>query len=319
MEYSIGVDLGGTHLRSALVDQQGKIVAHERVRTHGEEGVEAVIGRIVGLIKKMEANDPNALIRGVGVAAPGPINPFTGMVSTLPNIPGFENFALRDTIQKHLDYPVVIGNDANLAAVGEWLFGGGRSMKNLIYVTISTGIGGGIIADGKLLLGNSGFAAEVGHIILQPDGPDLDTPTPIGSWEALASGTALARMARTGLYNQVDTVLEAMATPETITTRHIAEAATSGDAFANHLIDQAGRWTGIAFVNLLHLFSPEAIFIGGGVSNLGDRLLNPAREEIQRRALPAYRNVPLILTNLGDNIGLLGAAAYAFDQIPAEH
>jgi glucokinase len=314
MECAIGIDLGGTHLRAALVDREGNILAHQRVRTHAAEGPDAVIGRILELISTVHATHPDATVHGVGVAAPGPLNPESGMVITMPNLPGWDDFPLRDRIAAAVNWPVAIGNDANLAAVGEWLFGGGRGLRNLIYITISTGIGGGVIADGRLLLGHNGFAAEVGHMILHPDGFQPNTGTPAGSWEAMASGTAIAREARAALLAGTPTLLHELATPETVTTQQIEAAAIRGDAFASGLIEQAGRWCGIAFVNLLHLFSPQAIFIGGGVSNLGDRLLGPARAEIARRALPGYHDVPISLTNLGDNIGLLGAAAYVFNE-----
>lgn len=315
MEFAIGIDLGGTHLRAALVDREGNIVAHQRVRTNAHEGPDAVMGRILDLIRAVQLTQPEGTICGVGVAAPGPLNANTGTVITMPNLRGWENFPLRERIATAVPWPVVLGNDANLAAVGEWLFGGGRGMQNIIYITISTGIGGGVIADGHLLLGHNTFAAEVGHIILQPDAPQPNTGTPAGSWEALASGTALAREAAQALRAGTATLLHKLATPETVTTQHIEEAAIQGDAFAATLIEQAGRWCGIAFVSLLHLFSPQAIFVGGGVSNLGDRLLAPAREEINKRALSGYHGVPIIVTNLGDNIGLLGAAAYVFDTL----
>jgi glucokinase len=316
MEYAIGIDLGGTHLRAALVDRQGTIIAHQRIRTHAEEGAEAVIGRIFDLIDTMRDAHPDAPISGVGIAAPGPLNPATGMMITMPNLPGWDNFPLRDRIASHVPFPVVLGNDGNLAAVGEWLFGGGKGMKNLIYITISTGIGGGIISDGRLLLGHNGLAAEVGHIVLDFDGPTSGSAGVEGSWEALASGTALARDAAGAMRSGVPTLLNDIATAETVSTHHIQQAAEQGDQFAADLIARAGRWCGVAFVSLLHLFSPEAIFVGGGVSiNLGERILGPARQEIADRALPGYRNVPLIVTNLGDNIGLLGAAAYVFNSL----
>ena len=315
MDYAIGIDLGGTHLRAALVDRAGTIVAHQRIRTHAAEGAEAVIARIFDLIGTVQAAQPGATIRGVGIAAPGPLNPETGMVITMPNLPGWDNFPLRDRIAAKLPFPVVLGNDANLAAVGEWRFGGGKAMQNLIYVTISTGIGGGIISDGHLLLGHNGLAAEVGHMVLDFDGPTSGSAGVEGSWEALASGTALARQAAKAMQAGTTTILHDLATPETVSTRHIQQAAEAGDDYANALIAKAGHWCGVAFVSLLHLFSPEAIFVGGGVSiNLGERILAPARAEIRERALPGYRNVPIIITNLGDNIGLLGAAAYVFEN-----
>ncbi len=314
MQYAIGIDLGGTHLRAALVDRDGNVLAHQRVLTLAQEGPDAVIGRMLALIRAMHSAHPNASICGVGIAAPGPLDPVSGVVVTTPNLPGWDNFPLRERVASALDWPVVIGNDANLAAVGEWRFGGGRGMQNLIYVTISTGIGGGIIADGKLLLGHRGLAAEIGHMVLSFEGPTSGSAPTRGSWEALASGTALARDAAAALRAGTSTLLSELATPDTVSTMYIQAAAEQGDAFAQELIEQAGRWCGVAFVTLLHLFSPEAIFIGGGVSNLGDRLLAPARKEIESRALPGYRETPLILTHLGDSIGLLGAAAYVFDE-----
>ena len=318
MDYAIGVDLGGTHLRAALVDSDGNMVAHQRIQTHAHEGPDAVIQRILQLVEQICSSHPQASVIGVGIAAPGPLDPQSGVVITAPNLYGWTNIPLRSRVQAQLDLPVVIGNDANLAAVGEWKFGGGRGMRNLIYVTISTGVGGGIIVDGHMLLGNRGLAAEIGHMVLKYDGPTSGSAPTRGSWEALASGTALARDAAAALRAGTPTLLHELATADTVSTLHLEEAAEQGDPFASQLIEQAGRWCGVAFVTLLHLFSPEAIFIGGGVSNLGDRLISPARREIEARALPVYRDTPLILTHLGDSIGLLGAAAYVFEECSAE-
>ncbi|HEY1011064.1 MAG TPA: ROK family protein [Herpetosiphonaceae bacterium] len=317
MDYAIGIDLGGTHLRAALVDSEGTIFTHRRVPTLAHEGPEAVVGRIAELITAMRESSPDATILGVGVAAPGPLDPEAGIVITAPNMPGWNNFPLRDAVQAHASWPVVIGNDANLAAVGEWRFGGGRGMRNLVYITISTGIGGGVVVDGHPLLGYSGLAAEVGHMVLKHDGPPCGVEGNHGCWESLASGTALAREAAAGLRAGVATALSQLATPETVTTHHIEQAAEAGDAFAAGLIEQAGRWCGIAFVNLLHLYSPQAIFVGGGVSNLGERILGPARAEIAARALPGYRQVPVVPTQLGDHVGLLGAAAQVYHALGA--
>ncbi|GIV95572.1 MAG: glucokinase [Herpetosiphonaceae bacterium] len=308
MEYVIGVDLGGTHLRGALIDERGTILSHVRTATLASEGPQAVIGRIADVIEQVRRDAPGP-IKGVGVGAPGPVDPEAGMVIVAPNMPGWEHIPLCSLVQERVQLPVVIGNDANAAALAEWLFGAGKGLRNLIYVTISTGIGGGIIAEGRLLLGRRGLAAEVGHMVIQADGPRCGCGN-LGCWEVMASGTALARMALDALMSSDrSSLLRDIAARGRLTAADVTTAAQKGDALARELLAQEGTYIGIGIVSLLHLFSPDIVILGGGVTNSGELIFAPMRQAIAERAIPGYRTVPIVTTSLGDEVGVLGAAA----------
>jgi glucokinase len=302
MRYIIGVDLGGTNLRAALADDQGAIHQIVRVPTEGDDGPEAVMDKVVACIDEMRAAlPPDGMLAGVGIGSPGPLDPFDGIVFTLPNLPGWENVPLRAILTERTGLPVELGNDANAAALGEWYFGAGRGQRNLVYVTVSTGIGGGVIADGRLVLGHRGAAAEVGHHII-----DWET---LSSWENLAAGPALARAAADAMVEDASSLLHGLATPETITAGDVARAAAAGDPLAQRLMDREGDLLGAGLVNMLHLYSPNLILLGGGVAQNNPQLIDRARRVIEARAMEAYRDVPVRLAELGDRVGLLGAVA----------
>lgn len=302
MRYIIGVDLGGTNLRAALADDQGAIYDVVRVPTEGDDGPEAVIDKIVACIAQVRDEIPsNGALAGVGIGSPGPGDPFEGIVFTLPNLPGWHNVPLRAILARRTGLPVELGNDANAAALGEWYFGAGRGQSSLVYITVSTGIGGGVIADGRLVLGHKGAAAEVGHHIV-----DWQTHA---SWENLAAGPAIARAASEAMAQDTASLLHTLATPATVSAAHVAQAAAQGDALALRLMDREGELLGVGLVNMLHLYSPALILVGGGVAINNPQLLERARAVIRTRAMEAYRDVPVRLAELGDRAGLLGAVA----------
>lgn len=302
MRYIIGVDLGGTQLRTALADEAGTLLHEVRVRTAAEAGPEAVIDQIATSVEEIRAFVPEGgELLGIGIGSPGPLDPFTGVVFTQPNMSGWTNVPLRDALAERTGLPVELGNDANAAALGEWLFGAGKGLKHFIYVTVSTGIGGGVIVDGKLLLGRYGAGAEVGHQI-------IDTTT-MKSWENLASGPGLAQAAADAMIEHPESLLNGLATPETVRAVEVAKAAAAGDALAQQLLDREGDLIGLGLVNLLFLYSPELIVLGGGVVIHNPQLLDRARAIIQEHAFEVYRDVPIRSTELGDQVGLLGAVA----------
>jgi len=302
MRYIIGVDLGGTQLRAALADEAGALLEEVRVRTEAEAGPAAVIDQIADCIERVRAHLPagGALI-GVGIGSPGPLDPYDGIVFTQPNMTGWTNVPLRDLLAERTGLPVELGNDANAAALGEWLFGAGKGLRNLVYITISTGIGGGVIVDSKLLLGHRGSAAEVGHHFIDA--------TTWASWEDLAAGPGLAAAAAEAMISDPRSLLHGLATPETVTAVEVAQAAAAGDPLAQRLLDREGELIGIGLVNMLFLFSPELILLGGGVIVHNPQLIERARLVIQERAFDVYRDVPVRLAALGDRAGVLGAVA----------
>jgi len=302
MRYIIGVDLGGTQLRAGLADEHGKLLREIRIATEAADGPEAVISRIVDCIQRVRAELPaDGALLGVGVGSPGPLDPFRGIVFTQPNMPGWHDVPLRDILSQRTGLPIELGNDANAAALGEWYYGGGQGVRNLVYVTISTGIGGGVIVDGHLLLGRFGSAAEVGHHVI-----DWNTRS---SWEDLAAGPALARAASSAMAAEPDSLLHTLATPETVSGAHVAQAAAQNDPLALRLLDREGELIGVGLLNMLNLYSPDLILAGGGVVINNPQLLGRAQQVIQERAFEVFRDVPVRLAALGDQAGLLGAVA----------
>jgi glucokinase len=308
----IGVDLGGTRVRAALADATGKFLARTEHKTEADQGFEHVIGNIVGVAKKMLAKAEPGEVIALGLGAPGPLNPRTGIVYSPPNLPGWTNVPLRDILEEKLGIPVFIGNDANLAALGEYTFGAGKDYRYLVYVTVSTGIGGGIVEDGRIIDGARGAAGEVGHMTIQVDGPRCNCGN-YGCWEVLASGTAIRRRAIEAVATSVKpSLIRDMANNDLdkISAEIVEKAARQGDPLALELLHETAVYLGVGVTNMLHLFNPEIVVIGGGVSQMGDLLFKPMIEEVERRAMPAFReNVPIVPTDLGDDVGLYGAVA----------
>jgi glucokinase len=303
MQYVIGVDLGGTQLRAALVATDGAIIAHERSRTFIEQGPDAVIARMVAMIGQVRSALPaGGDLLGIGVGSPGPLTPETGVVYAPPYMPGWYNFQLRDAVAAPTGLPVMIDNDANVAALAEWRFGAGVGTRHMVYITVSTGIGGGVIVDGRLLLGRLGAAAELGSIIL-----DADRGL---TWEELASGTALGLAAAAAMPGHPDSQLHRLASPAHVTAADVARAAADGDTLAQSLMDREAQLLGMGFASILHIFSPELLLVGGSVALENPGLMAQAREIAYRRALvDLYRDVPILPPSLGERAGVLGAAA----------
>jgi glucokinase len=303
MRYIIGVDLGGTNLRAALAEEGGRILSEVRVPTEAERGPAAVIDRIVGCVTQVKGALPSGgLLLGIGVGSPGPLDPFAGVVFTMPNLPGWNGVPLRAMLEERTGLPVELGNDANAAALGEWLYGAGQGLANMVYCTISTGIGGGVIADGQLIVGHHGAATEIGHHVI-----DWRTRE---SWEDLASGTGLARRAAEVMRANPGSALHQLTTPEAVAAEHVAQAAAAGDRLAQQLFDEEGELLGIGFVNVLHLFSPALIALGGSVITNNPQLIERASLVVQQRTLSqVYRDVPIQIASLGDRVGILGAIA----------
>lgn len=309
MRHVIGLDLGGTQLRAVLATEDGQLLDEVWMLTEADDGPPAVIDRMVQCIAQMQAVCPSgAVLSGVGIGSPGPLDPFDGVIFTMPNLPGWHNVPLRSIIEQRTGLPVELGNDANAAALGEWRFGGGKGYRHMVYVTISTGIGGGVIDDGRLIQGRYGAATEIGHMIIRDAGRL--------TWEELAAGPALAREAARALLDAPPSRLSELATPETVTAADVTQAASEGCGLALTLIEREAELIGIGLVNVLHLFSPEIILLGGGVMHAADLLLEPARRVVQERAFEVYRSVPIELAQLGSRVGLYGAVALFVEQYP---
>jgi len=314
----VGVDLGGTQIRAALSDEDGSILRRISCPTLADEGLKPVMGRIKTAIYGVMGATERKQLRGIGIAAPGPVALREGIVRGAPNLPGWENVPLKALMEEEFGLPAAVGNDANLAALAEQRFGAGQGVADLIYITVSTGIGGGIIADNRLLLGAEGMAGEVGHQTIEAHGPRCKCGN-IGCLEALAAGPAIARCARELVKNPESgwpspTWLAATWTKSP--PRWSNQAAQAGDPVAIELFRQAGFYIGVGIVNLLHLFNPGLIVIGGGVSKAGALLFEPIRATVRERAMADcyWENTPIVPATLGDDVGLLGAVALVLLQ-----
>ncbi len=302
----IGVDLGGTRVRAACCDMDLNILHREETATRASEGREATIKRIEDLTRKVIPEDTSR-VQGIGFSAPGPLNPKTGVVVAPPNLPGWHNVPLGDILGEAFGLPVYVGNDANVAALAETLRGAAVGYKNVIYITVSTGIGGGIISDGHMLLGHQGLGAEVGHVIIQIDGR-------VTTLEKEAAGPAIARKVRARIEAGATSAVTEMVDGDlsAIAGATVGKAANAGDAVALEEVQKAGRIIGLGIVSLLHLFNPEIIVIGGGVANgLGDLLLKPAREAIQQYAIDTayWKDLQIVPPVLSEDVSIVGAAA----------
>ncbi|MCV3207710.1 ROK family protein [Mesorhizobium sp. YC-39] len=305
---ALAFDLGGTELRGALVERGGRVAARVSAPTMAGAGSEAVIGQIVALAGTLLAEHPQAKVAGIGMCAPGPLDPKAGIVIGPPTLAGWHDVPLIDILSRQFGLPVRLENDANAAALGEWRFGAGRGSGSLVFVTVSTGIGGGVVADGHIYHGRRGLAAEIGHMTITGEG-DRCFCGAVGCFEAVASGTALGRRATRLTAPGDGSLLRRLSGDGDVSARHVVEAARAGDVSALELVDAEAKWLGIGFTNLLHLYSPDLIVMGGGLAN-GFDLLGPGiRATVEQRAMPAYRDVPIVPAELGDRAGLIGAAS----------
>lgn len=306
---ALGIDLGGTQLRLALVDPAGAVVRRAAAATD-LAGPAAVLGQIERLYGELGAAEARPI--GIGVSAPGPLDSETGSIIAIPTLPGWNDFPLAAALTEAFGLPVVVENDGIAAANGEWRFGAARGARHFVYVTVSTGIGGGVVVDGRLLHGRRGLAGHVGHMIVEPGGPRCSCGAK-GCFEALASGSALARAAREAAAAWPDSLVAKQA-PDTITGRDVVEAARTGDALALALLAREAEWLGLGFASLAHLYSPEMIVMGGGVSQAFDLLQDGIAASFRAAAMPPFREVKLAPAGLGDNAGLAGAAALAWER-----
>lgn len=305
-EVLISVDLGGTNIRAARLDRALNILERVQIPTETQLGCETVIERIKSQISEVLPTD-GANVIGIGISAPGPINPRTGMLVAPPNLGDCYMVPIEAEIRAAFGLPTFLGNDANVAALAEVARGAAQGSHDAIFLTISTGIGGGVITDGRLLLGKDGMGAEVGHMVMLVDGERVST------LEKEAAGPALARRARAKLEQGAESVIRDAVNGDLslITGRTVGEAAMGGDALGLEIITRAGRLIGMGITTLLHLFNPDTIVIGGGVSKVGPLLFDPMREAIEATAIDRayWENLRILPAALGDNVSIFGAAA----------
>ncbi len=306
MGYYIAIDIGGTQMRAAryLDSSQGaEDVRKIATQANGEDP----LFRLKDLIESVWPQ--KGKVNSIAVGIPGPVDPYAGVVMRAPNIPGWIDLPLQKQMEDWFHVPVVLGNDANLAGLAEWTYGSGRGHHHLIYVTVSTGIGGGIICDDRLILGLHGLAGELGHVTVLPDGP-LCSCGKRGHLEAFSSGPSIARWVEGEMQQGRPTCLNS---GQPISCKEVAQAALQGDALSIAAFQRAGKYLGIAFSNYLHIFNPSILIFGGGVSMTGRLLLDPLEATLREQVIsPSFLDRLTVTTaSLGDDAGLLGALALA--------
>jgi glucokinase len=316
----LAVDIGGTKILLALFAATGEMLAKETWPTLVKEGVSAVIERLVSAIDsvlKINNIEPSRLA-GICIACAGGIDTGRGVVVTpSPNLPGWVEIPLAEIIRERFNVSAWLINDASAAALGEHRSGAGKGVNNLVLLTMGTGIGGGIIADGKLYLGAVGAAGELGHMTIDAEGPACGCGNR-GCPEMLASGTAVARDAVRRIRQGQNSVLTEMAAAkiENITAEMVGAAARNGDSLAKDVISRAAYYLGICMVNIVNIFNPEMIVLGGGMAGLGDLLIEPGKRMVAERAFSiASRAVSIVAAQLGNEAGVYGAAAFALEKI----
>ncbi|MFC1953774.1 ROK family protein [Chloroflexota bacterium] len=315
----LGIDLGGTKILTAVVTAGGDILSRDNSVTPAAQGRQAVVNSILDSANRSleQARIAATDLTAVGLGAPGLSNPETGILFTSPHLPGWKDVPLKDIVEKALGKKTFLINDANAAAIGELHYGAGKGSRHFIYITVSTGIGGGIIIDGRIYTGFRGMAGEPGHMVINDEGP-LCTCGNKGCWETLASGSALARDARERINEGTLTSILDYAGGDInkVNAEAVHEAAKAGDKLANKLIARTAYYLGVGLANLINIFNPEVIVLGGGLTNIGDMLLKPAYREAKRRAFEqTYQMVRFADAELGGNSGVLGTAAYALEKI----
>jgi len=314
----LAIDLGGTKIIAAIVSHQGQVMAKEYHPTLAKEGPSSVINRICLAIDHLfeGRNIDLSQLRGISIAAAGAIDFDGGVVTSSPNLPGWHDVPLRDIVSSKYKVNTCLINDASAGALGEHEFGAGTGVNNLIFLTVGTGIGGGIIINGSLYLGPSGSAGEIGHTTIDVNGPRCSCGN-IGCLETLASGTAIAVEAIRRIDRGERSILTEMVEGkiENITAELVGMAAQEGDSLALEVISQAATYLGVGMVNLVNIFNPEMIIVGGGVMQMADLLLEPARQVVKERAFSlAAQAVRIVPTQLGGEAAVLGAAVFAYGQ-----
>lgn len=312
----IGIDIGGTKIL-ALVASGNGVIHGSAIRKTPPHGSPKQLIETMGKTAREAADSVNIdmeSISAVGIAAAGAVNSIKGTIVYSPHLPSMAHTPVCSMISEALNQEAFIGNDANLAALGEQYFGAGKNISNFVFITISTGIGGGIIMDGQLRTGNSGFAGEIGHMTVDANGPYGLSTTP-GAWESLCSGSALARIAKEEIEKGRSTSLNhsnQTSALQEITAEKIFLAARAGDALAIEIIDEAIKYLGTGLTSIVNLLSPEAIIIGGGLSNEWDSYISPAITYMRDQSYAGIgHSVNIVPAALGANAGALGAIVIA--------
>ncbi len=306
---TIGVDLGGTKMLIGVLGADSKVLWESREASTGQDE-DALLELLVREIEEAKAACPG--VTSVGLGIPATIDRERGVAVAAVNLP-IHDLPVRDLVSERTGLPVFVDNDANVAALAEHLYGAARGARNAVMITVGTGIGGGLILGGEVYRGSTGAGAELGHVVIELDGPPCQGNCPgRGCVESLASGTALGREGRLAAERNPDSALAKIAAEgREIDGKAVTEAALAGDATAVDALELIGTRLGVAFASFANVFEPEAIVVGGGVIAAGDLLLEPARRELRGRALSPMNETPVVPAEMGPDAGMIGAAAMA--------
>ncbi|HEX6230717.1 MAG TPA: ROK family glucokinase [Actinomycetota bacterium] len=309
---AVGIDVGGTKINALRVARDGRIVDRADAPTPAEDQ-EATLATMIELARGLASDG----ILAIGVGAAGVVDAQSGVLHFAPNL-AWRNLPIAERMRGALGLPCQVDNDANVAAYGEFRFGAGRGYRHLLLVTVGTGIGGGIVSSGRLFRGAHGFAAEIGHIIVEPGGPLCGCGNR-GCWEQVAGGRAIDRLGREAAHLSEGSALRLLAggDPERVTGRHVTQAARQGDATALGILSEVGRRLGEGIAGLVNVLDPQVVVVGGGAIAAGDLLLEPARAAfVDAVEAPAYRpQVPIVAARLGNDAGAVGAATLALEEM----
>ncbi|MBI4830338.1 MAG: ROK family protein [Candidatus Lindowbacteria bacterium] len=316
-KYILALDIGGTKLAAGLFDSSLKLVARAVTPTHAEEGPGHVFTRLVKLAESLMERSglERRALRCIGVGCGGPLDAETGIIYSPPNLPGWHAFPLKRKLEGHFGAPAFVDNDANAAAMAEHLFGAGQEYNNVFYMTISTGIGSGLILNGKIYRGANYSAGEFGHIVMARNGPRCNCGGR-GCLEALASGTAIAKRARRKAAVTPESILsQKLSSALGLSAKDVVVAARQGDSLASQILHDAAVYIGLGITSAIHLLNPDIVIIGGGLSRAGALLFGPIRRTVKERAQKHLAGfVRIVPAKLGRNVGLYGALAVALGR-----
>jgi glucokinase len=310
----VGIDLGGTNLKAGIVDTGGKILHRLSVKTHSDADPQIISNQILELvaeiIRSAQVKAPDMI--GIGLGSPGLVDKKGETILFSPNLPRWRNIPIKRMVSERFSKPCVLENDANAAAWGEKWAGAGREAGSLVMLTLGTGVGGGIVIDNKLWRGANNVAAEIGHMVIQTDGPQCNCGNR-GCVEVYASATGMVRRFKELLKTGIPSLLKVS---DEITAKMINDAALQGDKASLDVINETGRYLGIALVNIMHVLNPEMIVLAGGMIGSGELLMNPIRQVTTQRAFEAsYKDTKIVFSQLGNDAGIIGAAGCLLKEL----
>lgn len=321
--YVLGLDLGGTNVRAAVLDRAGKQLGGGRAPSRATEGVQSTASQCVVAAEAAirEAGVSKSDVAGLGMGVPGHIDPAGRMVLWAPNFytdegQPYRNIAFALPVQEKIGLPVLMGNDANVAALGEFRFGAGRAVRNMVMLTLGTGIGGGIILDGRLWTGATGGAGEIGHIIIAAGA--RGGAAAFGSLESMAQISAITeRAARKISQGRKSSLAEKIGYDwHLLSPKDVADAANEGDAIALETFEETGYYVGLGIASMVNLLNPEMVVVGGGVALAGDLILEPIRRSARANGIKTMMDVcPIVPAELGDDAGIFGGASLVLDAL----